>query len=192
MKNTIRTLAVVAGITALAASSQAVITFSSYTSDFNVSSANQISATPSQLSNFVFGAGPVSDTGNFDVSATHGLDELEVTEVDGFAVGGTLSLTVTLYNGATVASGVEDVLYTGTDSGGPLTPIANVTLLSPVAAGTHYVSYVATFTGSSSAALGYLGGFAVNAYEPVPEPASFATVGVGIIVLLARRRRSSK
>jgi len=192
MNNTMRTLVVLAGITALAASSQAVITFSNWSSDFTVSSVNQISSTPSQLSNFVYGTGSVTDTGSFDVSGTKGLSELEVTEVDGFAIDGTLSLTVTLYSGATTGSTPLTTLYTGTISGGVLTPIVADNLFSPAVTGTHAVSYSAVFTGNASDAVGYLGGFAVNAYEPVPEPASYATVGVGIIGLIARRRRSGK
>jgi len=193
MISSTRTLLVLAGLAALAVPSQATITFSSFTSDFTLNPAvsNQISATPPQLSNFPMGIGTVTDSGQFDVSSTFGLTALDVNEVDGFAAGGTVNLTVTLYKGTTVGSGVMTVLYNETASGGTLTPPFQDNPLTSVT-GTHLVTYTATFKGTSPFAIGYLGGFAVDAYEAVPEPAAYATLGIGIIGLLARRRRSGK
>jgi len=193
MNSPTRTLVVLAGLAALAVPSQAVITFSSFTSDFSLSGppvTNQINATPPQLSNFPMGVGPVTDSGHFDVSSSTMLTALDVNEVDGFAIGGTVSLTVTLYNGSTAGSGVLQTLYSGSGTGGSVVPFFQDNPLSLT--GTHYVSYTATFTGATPAAIGYLGGFAVDAYEAVPEPAAYATLGIGLIGLLARRRRSAK
>jgi len=192
MISTTRTLVALAGLAVLAVPSQAVITFSSFSSDFSVaaSATNQINATPPSLSNFVVGVGPATDSGHFDVSSSGVLTGLDVNEVDGFALGGTLSLTVTLYNGPTAGSGVLETLYSGTAVGGWISPLFQDNSLALT--GTHYVTYLATYTGGSSAAVGYLGGFAVAAYEAVPEPAAYATLGIGVIGLLARRRRSRK
>jgi len=188
MKNTMRTLVVLAGMTALAASSQAVITFSSWTADFQLSgtSSNQITSHPAGLSNFIFGAGTSIATGSFDVMGTKGIDDLEVNEVASAVSNGTLNLTVTL-EGATPVT-----LYDETATpGGNLTPIFQNNPL-PNMTGVLTVDYTATYTGNSASSYGYLGTFAVNAYEPVPEPASIATVGLGIIGLISRRRRSGK
>jgi hypothetical protein len=183
---------VVAGLAVLAASSQATITFSAYTSDFSLASgaSNQINSTPPQLSNFPMGIGVVTDTGHFDLSSSTMLTALDVNEVDGFAIGGSVTLTVTLYNGSTAASGVLAVLYSGSGVNGALIPYSQDNLVSLT--GTHYVDYSATFTGVTPGAIGYLGGFAVDAYEAVPEPAAYATLGIGVIGLLASRRRSRK
>jgi len=196
MINPTRTLVVLAGLAVLAAPSQAVITFSNYTSDFNVGPDNQISSTPPQLSNFPTGIGPVVDSGNFDVTTTFGLTELDVNEVDGFAYQGTVSLTVTMYDGPTNLSPVLTTLYSGTTNNiilpGVLLPLFQNNPFGTPLMGTYYVSYTATYVGQSPASLGYLGGFAVDAYEAVPEPAAYAALGIGVIGLLARGRRSRK
>jgi len=196
-----RTLWVLAGLAVLAVPSQATITFSAYTSDFTVNpvATNQINATPPQLSNFPTGVGTVTDSGNFDISSTRGLTALDVNEVDGYVIDGTLDLTVTLYNGATVASGVMETLYVGTASSAAnsgstsnLLPLLTNNAFSPVLMGTHYVSYSATFVGDDAGALGYLGGFAVDGYEAVPEPSAYAALGLGVVGLMVRKRRSRK
>jgi len=189
-----RTLWVLAGLAVLTVPSQAVITFSNYTSDFSVDphATNQINATPPSLSNFPKGIGTVTDMGSFDVSSTFGINALDVNEVDGFAFGGSVSLMVTLYNGPLGGSGVEAVLYNQTVTGGALIPPFQNNNISIT--GTHFVTYVATYVGTlpAPAGIGYLGGFAVDAYEAVPEPTALAALGIGIIGLLARRRRSGK
>jgi hypothetical protein len=202
MNKTLRSLIVTAGVAVLATSSQAVITFSNYNSQFTFdpSTPNQLSPTPPQLSNVVFGTGPVTDTGSFDVASTAGIAELDVNEVDGFAVDGNLSLTVTVYNGATISSGVLENLYSSSiDSPtnsldfNTLVPTFQDNFFSPILlTGTHAVSYTATFNGYDASAMGYLGGLAIDAYEPVPEPSAYAVLGLGVIGLLIRRRRSVK
>jgi hypothetical protein len=198
----LRSIIVLAGVAVLAASSQAVITFSNYGSQFTVtgSAVNQINATPPALSNFPHGIGTVTNSGTFDINSTKGISQLDVNEVDGFVMDGSLSLTVTLYKGADASSGVMETLYTGSGSSAsmsfhasPLLPLYSVNYFTPLAlTGEHLVSYSASFTGSDKSALGYLGGFALDGYEAVPEPAAYATLGLGVIGLLARRRRSAK
>lgn len=204
MNRTLRSLVVIAGVAVLAASSQAVITFSNYTSDFTVGPSNQISATPPNLSNFVSGPtqGTVTeDTGSFYVSSSIGISELDVNEVDGFADGnGTVGLTVSLYNtsgGSPVGSPIETLYYGNTNNASTdvLTPITGNTyqdnLFATPLTGLYYVQYDATFSGNS-ASDGYLGGFAVEAFEGVPEPSAYAALGVGLMGLLVRGRRSRK
>jgi hypothetical protein len=187
---------VLAGLAALAVPSQATITFSNYGSQFtfNPAVSNQLKATPPHLHQSVIGAGTVSDSGAFNVSDSAGLSALDVTEVDGFAIDGQLSLTVRLYQGATF---IQD-LYSSTATSPailpiytPLTPSIWDNSFSPSLVGTYTVSYVASFTGYSAGSVGYLGAFAVDAY-PTPEPSAYAALGVGVVGLLIRRRRSGK
>lgn len=199
-----RTLVAIAGLAVFAVPSQAVITFSNYTGDFTVGPSNQISSTPPNLSNFVSGptAGTVTeDSGHFFVSSSSGLTALDVNEVDGFSDGGgTVTLTVSLYAtllGVPVGPPVQTLYYgdTNNTSADVLTPITGHTyedngFLTPLT-GTYYVSYAATFNGNASSD-GYLGGFAVEAFEGVPEPSAYAALGVGLIGLLVRGRRSRK
>jgi len=201
MKRSIRSLVILAGVAVLAATSQATITFSNYGADLTVDSAatNQINATPPQLSNFVYGVGTVTDADSFIVDSTAGINELDVNEVDGSAVDGTISLTVNVYNGTTVGSGLLDNLYsgTGTSSAGSLStsdlmPLFQFNSISPLMTGQHLVTYSAQFTGYDGGAVGYLGGFAVDAYEAVPEPSAYAVLGIGVVGLIARKRRSRK
>jgi hypothetical protein len=182
---------ILAGLAVLAVPSQAVITFSSYTGDFNVGPPNQISSTPPHLSNFPIGVGVVSDAGHFSVSGSSPITALDVNEVDGFAYLGTVALNVTLWSGSTYSSpgSVLATLY-NSSSIGTLTPTYQNNPLNLT--GTHLVTYSASFTGFAPASVGYLGGFAVDAYQAVPEPAAYATLGIGLIGLLARRRRSGK
>ena len=201
MIKSMRSLVVLAGVAVLAATSQATISFTNYGAQFSVdlSASNQINATPPQLSNFPTGIGTVTDSGTFDINSTAGISELDVNEVDGFAIDGTLSLTVTLYKGAGAGSGVLETVYSGTgtsaaNSGNTsaLMPLFTTNLFSPVLAGEHLVSYSASFTGDDVNAEGYLGGFAVDGYEAVPEPSAYAALGLGVVGLIARKRRSGK
>jgi hypothetical protein len=201
MNRSLRSLVVLAGVAVLAATSQATITFSNYGAQFsvNVSGSNQINTTPPQLANGVMGVGTVTDSGSFDINSTAGLSELDVNEVDGFAIDGTLGLEVTLYNGADLSSGVMQTLYTGVGSSAAnsqvtsaLMPLFTTNLFSPILTGEHLITYSAQFTGSDADAVGYLGGFAVDGYEAVPEPSAYAALGLGIIGLVARKRRSGK
>jgi hypothetical protein len=136
----------------------------------------------------------VSAMGSFDVTTSTSMIALDVNEVFGFTYNGTVSLTVDLYNGTTVASGVQATLYSESAVGGifgaTLSPSDQNNNISFT--GTKLITVQASFTGTSGASLGYLGGFAVDAYDAVPEPAAYATLGIGIIGLLARRRRSGK
>jgi hypothetical protein len=184
MKFTKRTLVALTGLATLAASAGATISITPLDSSVSVTLQNEASILPNQLSGGVPGAGTITpDTGSFLVSSTTGLTQLEVGEVSGLAMDGTLTLTV-LLDGTTV-------LYSdSTSTDNPLTTSHAVALGSLT--GVHTVSYSATWTGNGSESVGYLGGFTVDAFEAVPEPASVAVMGVGVIGLLARRRRSSK
>jgi hypothetical protein len=196
-----RSLVVLAGVAVLAATSQATITFSNYGSDLSVDSSaiNQINATPPQLENFVSGTGTVTDMDSFIINSTMGLNEMDVNEVDGTALEGQVSLTVNLYNGTTVGSGLLETLYSGTGTSAAnsgittaLLPLDWYNTLSPIVTGPHLVTYTAQFTGYDANAVGYLGGFAVDAYEAVPEPSAYAALGIGVLGLVTRKRRSGK
>jgi hypothetical protein len=195
-----RTLLVIAGLAVLAVSSQATISFSNLNglvSDNDLAlndAANQMNATAVNLIDFPVGAGTVSATGSFDVTTSTSMIALDVNEVFGVAYNGTLSLTVDLYNGTTVASGVEATLYDQSAVAGVLAARLYPTFQNNNISftGTKLITISASFTGTSGSSLGYLGGFAVDAYDAVPEPAAYATLGIGIIGLLARRRRSGK
>jgi hypothetical protein len=195
-----RTLLVLAGLAALVVPSQATISFSNLdglVGDNNVmlnDAANQMNATAVNLIDFPTGAGMVTAAGSFDVGSNDMITAVDVNEVFGFTYNGTLSLTVNLYNGTTVASGIQQTLYSESVTGGifgatlaPSLQNNNITFT-----GSKLVTISASFTGTSGASLGYLGGFAVDVYDAVPEPAAYATLGIGIIGLLARRRRSGK
>jgi len=200
MINYTRTFLVLAGLAALAASSQATISFSNLNGlvgDNNVTlndAANQMNATAINLIDFPTGAGMVTAQGSFDVTTTTLMLALDVNEVFGFAYNGTVSLTVDLYNGTTVASGVQATLYSESAVAGVLAAKLSPSFQNNNISftGTKLITVSASFMGTGGTSLGYLGGFAVDAYDAVPEPAAYATLGVGIIGLLARRRRSGK
>lgn len=184
MNNTKRTLVVLTGLTALVASSYATVTITPLDGSVSATLQNEASVLPAQLSGGVFGAGPITpDSGAFLVSSTSGITGIQVGEVSGLTWDGTLDLTVTL-------DGTTTLYYDSTSTDNPLS-LANF-VSTGVLTGTHLITYTATFTGNGSDAVGYLGGFTVDAFEAVPEPASFAAMGVGIIGLIARKRRSSK
>lgn len=184
MNNTKRMLVVLAGVAALAASSQAVIVITPLDASVTNPIVNEADITPIQLSNGAFGIGTVTDIGGFTVSSSTGLSQLVVNEVSAQVFStGTLTLTV-LLDGSTV-------LYSDTTNTDNPLKLSQVTNL-PNLLGTHLVTYAATFTGTDPFASGYIGGFSVDAFEAVPEPVSLATLGVGIIGLIARKRRSGK
>jgi len=183
MNNTMRTLVILGGLTALVAQSSAAITITPL--DASVTAAgNEASLLPMQLSNGVTGVGPVVDSGAFLVTTDGGLTELQVGEVSGLTDNGNLQLTV-LLDGSTILYQDQTV------SDNPLIQYNDNIFGSPLL-GTHLVQYFATYTGNAADSQGYLGGFTVDAYEAVPEPAPLAAMGIGIIGILARRRRSGK
>jgi hypothetical protein len=194
MNKSLRSLVVIAGVAVLASSSQAIITFSNYNSqfDFNPVISNQLKATPTHLHQPVIGSGTVTDSGSFDVKDSLGLSALDVTEVDGFAIDGKLTLTATIWEGSTPVS-----LYNSSATSPAVLPL--YTMLSPSIkdnslpslTGTYLVTYTATFQGYGPGSVGYLGSFAFDAY-PTPEPSAYAALGVGVVGLLIRRRRSGK
>jgi hypothetical protein len=186
MNKSIRMLVGLAGVAALSATSQAVITLSNASGPAGsvvFTQSNEALFTPTQLSEGAFGVGPVTDTGSFDVTSTSGLNELQVGEVSGLAAGGILTLTV-LVN--------STVIYSDSSAIDNPLMLSNITTWSPTLPGTNVVSYTATFSGANAGSIGYLGGFTVDAYEAVPEPASYAAMGIGMIGLIARRRRNTK
>jgi hypothetical protein len=191
-----RTLVVLAGLAALVVPSQATINFSNLIGN-NIGlnySVNQMNATADNLIDFPHGAGTVTATGSFDIVSTDKIDALDVNEVYGFVYNGTIGLTVDLYNGTTVGSGIETVLYNNSVTGGILGATLTPSLQNNIVdfKGPQLITLSASFVGAGPTSLGYLGGFAIDGYEAVPEPAAYATLGIGIIGLLARRRRSRK
>jgi len=185
MNYTKRTLVAIAGLSVLATSAQAVITITPLDSTVKVPFQNEASILPSQLSEGVTGIGTITpDMGSFDISSTTGLTGLKVGEVHGLAVEGLLSLTVWL-DGTTI-------LYSdATSSNNPLVPSSGLYSFNG-GTSTHVVSYEATWTGNAPWSVGALGKFTVDGFEAVPEPAPVAVMSVGVIGLIARKRRSSK
>jgi hypothetical protein len=177
-------LVVLAGVTALAASSQAVIVITPLDASVTNPIQNEADITPVQLSNGAFGLGTVTDTGGFTISSTTGLTQLVVDEVSAQVfTTGILSLTVLLDGTTTLYSDISI-----TDNPLKLSQVTNL----PGLTGTHTVTYTASFLGTDPGSVGYLGGFSVDGFEAVPEPLPYATLGIGILGLMARKRRSGK
>jgi len=184
MINTKRTLVVLVGLTALAASSNATISITPLDSTVTNNLPNEATCLPTQLSAGLSGPGTiVPDYGSFLISSDSGITGIQVGEVTGFAVDGVLTLDVTL-DGTSIYSDTTNI-DNPLIAVGPTVPLGLLT-------GTHLVEYTATFTGYGADSEAYLGGFTVDGFEAVPEPASFAAMGIGIIGLIARKRRSSK
>jgi hypothetical protein len=189
MNYTKRTLVVLAGLLVLAASSQAQITFGPNPSAGIVFQPNEANITPPNLSQIAFG--PASDTGSFTVSSSTGIKEIDVTDVDGQSQDGTLTLTVT-------DTTTGKVLYSDSTS-------ANNPLLDEtpnhvsIGTGLQTITYSATFTGSAPDSVAVINNLSVvftpngvNPPPPVPEPASFGVMGIGVVGLILRNRRRNK
>jgi hypothetical protein len=189
MNYTKRTLVVLAGLTVLAASSQAQVNltgFTSTTGDTATIATNEIDISPTQLDGIATGS--ASATGLFVATGTPGISNISVTDVTGSVFGGVLTLTVT-----DLTSGL--VLYS--DSTANSNPLKEMQL-NTVSYGSspQTIVYAATYTGPG---YGYLGTFAVvftpagsTPPPPVPEPASFGVMGIGVVGLALRNRRRVK
>jgi hypothetical protein len=194
MNRTLRSLVIIAGVAVLAASSQATITFSPLTSDISVSTnpTNQVSAIPPRLSAGVFGNVSVTDTGSTLVTSTSGITTLSVDEAGGYAFSGaSVSLTVTLYKGNNT-SYPSVTLFTDSTTSSFLSN--SVTTVNLGAGDVDLITFSATYTGTGAPFSGGVVGAFTIAAQPAatPEPAAYATFGVGLVGLIIRRRRSTK
>jgi len=193
MNRTLRSLVIIAGVAVLAASSQATITFSPITADITWSApADQVSVTPPQLIAGEFGAKTVTDTGSTLLTSTSGISTISVDQATGYALGPatTLTLTVTLYKGNNTSYPSVTLLSETTSTSFLSNSVTTVNL---PASAVDLITFSATYTGSSVFSGGTIGAFTIAAAPAVtPEPAAYATFGVGLVGLIIRRRRSSK
>lgn len=190
MNYTKRTLVVLAGLLVLAASSQAQVVLANPTSptgDTITFGPNEADINPVNLSGIAFST--TLDTGSFTAQSATGISEIDVTDVTAGVGDGVLTLTV--FDGATI-------LYSdSTNTDNPLKEMQ----LNPVSIGTgvQTITYVASFVGSQPDSIAYLGAFSVvftptgsAPPPPVPEPASFGVMGIGVVGLALRNRRRVK
>jgi len=192
LNRTLRSLVIIAGVAVLAASSQATITFTPLTADITWSAPlDQVSATPPRLIGGEFGAKSVTDTGSTLVSSTSGITTISVDQATGYTFGaGLVSLTVTLYHGITTSSPSQTLFFQGPTSSFLSNSVTTVNL---PASAVDLITFSANYTGTTLLSGGVVGAFTIAAAPAAtPEPAAYATFGVGLVGLIIRRRRSSK
>lgn len=186
MKTLLRPLAALGALASLAAASNAAITFSNFTG----SGASFLSNDGNGVLKFepnVFD-GPVTNTisGSFtvatDIPGGH-LTDGDVKVGNSLLFGGSIGYSATILG---VGSAYNDTITTDGSS------LATDGPSVPLSLGAYVVTYSLTYSGdfvsftSSSFTFHDTG----STPPPVPEPASMAALGVGVMGLVARRRRT--
>jgi hypothetical protein len=183
---------------ALAASSQAQITFSNLPSDITQVGYGDVQVQNNNLGDTNLQGAPgggLQYTESFKLNeASNTVVKATVDEVLSGVSDGSLSLTAWINGTQFYNSSVTNLDGTGnTETALATTGFTNLAL----GPGTYVVTYTATYSGLSNTlpSYGYINSFNAffqesgqNPPPPVPEPASFAVVGIGLIGICARRR----
>jgi len=195
-----RPLIALGALTALAASSQATITFGGWpagalpTDMQVVGNGDVLIENPSLGSSnpLMSDANVVSYTESFAVTETGGT--LIFADLDNVLSGvsdGSLTLSAFVDGNLIYTSNTFNFFLDGTETA--LTVSSGIPLaLGP---GTYHVMYTASYTGfDNGISYGYINSFNSLFQEKsaTPEPASLATIGIGVIGLIARRRKGAK
>jgi len=195
----VRPLVIVSALGALAASSQATITFGgwpsgSLPSDVTVKSPGDIQIQNPNLGDLnLQGAGVLTYTE--DIGVTESGSSIVKATIDEVLSGvsfGTLSLIASVDGNVIYNDTVLNFDNTGSTES-TLLPNGSIDIL--LGAGLHHFSYTATYVGfdNSLPSYGYINSF--NAFfqeNATPEPSSIAAIGFGLIGICARRRRGVK
>lgn len=195
-----RPLIALGALTALAATSQATITFGGWPSGSLPSDIQQVGNGDVLIENPNLGssnplmsdANSVSYSESFAVTETAGT--LIFADVDNVLSGvsdGTLTLSAFVNGNLIYTSTTTNFFLDGTETS--LTVSHGIPLaLGP---GTYHALYTASYTGfDNGISYGYINSFNMLFQErsSTPEPASLATIGIGVVGLLARRRKGAK
>jgi len=195
-----RTLVILAGLSVLATSATAqTFTFGNQQSWETVTAPGEINiADPTLNAGFSGLSDPNSPYTSPNPALTVTSDKViklvDVNQVNGLVFNSTLTFSIqvdgiTAFTQTVVDDATTDPLGTGIGFN-PSGKISGVTLAANVA---HTITYTAVYTGTSNplGAGAFMNDFYVS-FDAVPEPAPFAAFGVGLIGLLARRRKGSK
>lgn len=195
MNYTKRALVVLASLAVLAASSQAQIVITPNPADGVTVDSNVPTQADVQTvnTNFQSGIGTYTDSGYFNLTSGLGLKSVTV-EANGYVLSdAAVSLNIYIQQGASTLT-----LFNQTTNnpafgfGSPVTTTAT----SPFSlTGAYTVHFTATYVGTANDSLASVDPFTVaflekgqNPPPPVPEPASYAVLGIGVVGLISRRR----
>jgi hypothetical protein len=181
MTNIKRSLAVVAGISvlAIAAQAQTITGLTATVGSANYVKNNSVDFSPVLVGSTYSGTDVVA-AGSFNLS---GAKSVEASTGSFILVGGSLSLE--LSTSSTFASPFYSILGVTGTTNGPSLNTGSMFTGSPVT-----VYYKETITGSSF--FGSAAGSATFTPAATPEPATYAVMGLGLVGLMIRRKRSAR